>query len=83
MDYSNKAIVELIAEEVANVLQSKYSPQHNSAQTTPEFPKIPLGISSHHIHITPKTFHLLFGRRPNLNHYDPSISLANLPLNIS
>jgi putative phosphotransacetylase len=54
---SEQDLIDIITVEVKNVLNKDFESENGSQQ----FPKIPLGISNRHIHLTPKTFHKLFG----------------------
>lgn len=54
---SEDKLIDLITEEVKNILEKESSSQNFYSR----FPKIPLGISNRHIHLTQKTFHTLFG----------------------
>lgn len=53
--YSDNKLVELISEEVLKVFKL------SSNVSRSQFPRIPLGISNRHIHLTRTTFHTLFG----------------------
>ena len=54
---SEAVLIDLIVEEVKDILHKESSSQNSNSR----FPKIPLGISNRHIHLTEKTFHALFG----------------------
>jgi putative phosphotransacetylase len=54
---SETMLIDLIVEEVKDILQKGSFSQNSNSR----FPKIPLGISNRHIHLTEKTFHTLFG----------------------
>jgi len=54
---SDDKLIDLIAEEVKSILREEDTSQKSNLQ----FPRIPLGISNRHIHLTQKTFHALFG----------------------
>ncbi len=56
---SEQDLIDIITEEVKNILYKDLQPGNIGLQ----FPKIPLGISNRHIHLTPKTFHTLFGEQ--------------------
>jgi propanediol utilization protein len=58
-ELSEQDLIDIIAEEVRSVLNKDLQPENNGLQ----FPNIPLGISNRHIHLTPKTFHTLFGEQ--------------------
>jgi propanediol utilization protein len=60
IDTVSDVIIDRIVEEVKRVLNEK---QHTiiSKKSKNGFTLIPLGISNRHIHLTEKTFHILFG----------------------
>ncbi len=62
---SEQFLIDIITEEVKNVLLEN---QYNSGL---QFPRIPLGISNRHIHLTPKTFHQLFGEETEFESLRP------------
>lgn len=69
-DLSDQELVEIITEEVKNVLfesipsqvgQQDFPLNESSLSSNSQGSRITLGISNRHIHLTPKTFHTLFG----------------------
>lgn len=56
-ELSEQDLIDIITEEVKSVLNKDLQPENTGSK----FPKIPLGISNRHIHLTSKTFHTLFG----------------------
>ena len=64
---SEQDLISIITEEVRNTL-NKNLPQENTGL---QFPKIPLGISNRHIHLTAKTFHTLFGEQTEFESLRP------------
>ena len=71
MDYSNKAFIDVIADEVASVLRPRRASIITSSRDARPHPRIPLGISSRHIHLTLKTFQLLFGENTEFESLRP------------
>ncbi len=58
-ELSEQDLIDIITEEVKNILNKDLQPENTGLQ----FPKIPLGISNRHIHLTARTFHTLFGEQ--------------------
>lgn len=58
-DVSEEKLIEMIVEEIHNVLRSNSHSASSSENS--KYPKIPLGVSNRHIHLTKETFHKLFG----------------------
>lgn len=49
-------LISVLADEIAKSIESKYKNLFKR-----ELPKIPVGVSNRHVHLTEKTFHKLFG----------------------
>jgi len=64
---SEQDLISIITEEVRHTL-NKNLPQENTGL---QFPKIPLGISNRHIHLTANTFHALFGEQTEFESLRP------------
>ena len=64
---SEAELIDLIVGEVKDILQKEF-PSPNSFSS---FPKIPLGISNRHIHLTEKTFYELFGEEAEFESMRP------------
>ncbi len=60
---SEEELVDLIAREVRNILQSEIAGPKVRAVSNSGYPLIPIGISNRHVHLTERTFHLLFGEQ--------------------
>ena len=58
---SDQKLIELIVNEVQNFLKADLRSINSHPGLNSPFVNIPLGISNRHIHLTPKTFHMLFG----------------------
>lgn len=58
---SDQELVELIVREVQGVLRKNRKLTAHISKTDSGNPLIPVGVSNRHIHLTSKTFHLLFG----------------------
>ena len=58
---SDQKIIELIVREVQNLL--KLDLQSTKSDFNASIFTIPLGISNRHVHLTPNTFHILFGKQ--------------------
>ncbi len=58
--YSDNQLVELVTEEIIDYFQLNLSLEPTSYSDS-LYPKIPLGVSNRHIHLTKKTFQVLFG----------------------
>ncbi|NOZ60780.1 MAG: hypothetical protein GXO74_03780, partial [Calditrichaeota bacterium] len=58
-------LIDIIVNEVVESITGK------KIETKPEskYPLIPLGVSNHHVHITPETFRYLFGEDAELEKY--------------
>jgi len=66
----DQKLIELIVGEVQNYFQK--SPHLTTSSLSSNFlPKIPLGISNRHIHLTANTFHKLFGEGVELESMRP------------
>ena len=64
---SGQELIDIITEEVKNILLK----DHHVNDANWQFPRIPLGISNRHIHLTPKTFHTLFGEETEFESMRP------------
>lgn len=64
---SDDKLIDLIAEEVKTILRK----EDNSQKSNLQYPRIPLGISNRHIHLTQKTFHALFGEETEFESMRP------------
>ena len=60
-DFAGEVLNELIAQEIQNYLSETHPSFTNTTVVNSQSPRIPLGISNRHIHLTEKTFHQLFG----------------------
>lgn len=67
LQLSDDKLIDLIAEEVKSILRKGDTSQKSNLQ----FPRIPLGISNRHIHLTQKTFHALFGEETEFESMRP------------
>src|SRR5665647_2740241 len=66
---SDQKLIELIVREVQNFL--KLDLQTTKSDSNVSIFKIPLGISNRHIHLTPNTFHKLFGKQTDCESMRP------------
>ena len=57
----HEELVDIITKAIYSVLQAESTSEPSSPQSGPRGSMIPLGISNRHIHLTAKTFHMLFG----------------------
>ena len=58
---SDQKLIELVVNEVQNFLNADLQTKKSHSGSNSPFINIPLGISNRHIHLTPRTFHVLFG----------------------
>jgi len=66
-ELSELDLIDIITEEVKNIISKDVRFENTGLQ----FPKIPLGISNRHIHLTAKTFHALFGEQTEFESLRP------------
>ncbi|MDH7605057.1 MAG: phosphate propanoyltransferase [Melioribacter sp.] len=59
-------LISLLADEIAKSIENKYK---NFVKR--ELPKIPVGVSNRHVHLTEKTFHKLFGEETKFESLRP------------
>jgi putative phosphotransacetylase len=64
---TDEDLIEIISKEVKSILEKDSA----FVGSNLEFPKIPLGISNRHIHLTLKTFHALFGEETEFESLRP------------
>ncbi|MHB8854614.1 MAG: phosphate propanoyltransferase [Ignavibacteriaceae bacterium] len=73
---SDQKLIELIVNEVQNFLKADLRSINSHPGLNSPFVNIPLGISNRHIHLTPKTFHMLFGEETECESMRPLYQLG-------
>lgn len=73
---SDQKLIELIVREVQNFLKLDSQSTKSDPGSNSPFLEIPLGISNRHIHLTPKTFHILFGEQTECESIRPLYQLG-------
>ncbi len=66
---SEEALLDLIVEEVSRAIRTREPEKHQAAPTDSRL--IPLGVSNRHAHLTPDTFHMLFGESAKFEQLRP------------
>ncbi len=66
MNLYENDLVSVLAEEIAKSIENKYKNLFKK-----ELPKIPVGVSNRHVHLTEKTFHKLFGEETKFEFLRP------------
>lgn len=68
---SDSALIDLIVSEVQGYIYDNAKSANRSPRNTGKYPLIPLGVSNRHIHLTPETFHRLFGEETEFEKLRP------------